>query len=83
MARRASASGGADIRKKAHSNDIKFMGSFACTAGLWRAKNEWKPTYCMADVTDYKKVKNKAIEAYLAEEECQIVPILHREVVTM
>jgi hypothetical protein len=50
----------------------KFMGGVACKAGLWWAKNENKPVYyCldginMDDVTSYKKVKNKAIEDFIA-----------------
>jgi hypothetical protein len=67
----------------------KFMSSFACKAGLWWAKNEGKPVYyCldginMDDVTDYKKVKNKAIEEFLAEGGATTSTKPHREVVTM
>ncbi|MBV9560126.1 MAG: hypothetical protein JOY90_06645, partial [Bradyrhizobium sp.] len=71
-----------------HSN--KFMTSFACKAGLWWAKQEKKPVYyCldgikMEDVTDYKKVKNKTIETFLADGGAiQSKEQPHREVVTM
>ena len=49
----------------------KLMGGLACKAGLWWAKSRGKPVYyCldginMDDVTNYKKVKNKAIEVFL------------------
>jgi hypothetical protein len=50
-----------------------LMAGLACKAGLWWAKEERAPVYyCldgvnMADVTDYKKVKNKTIEDYIAK----------------
>ncbi|OAI53077.1 hypothetical protein AYO44_16295 [Planctomycetaceae bacterium SCGC AG-212-F19] len=49
----------------------KFVTGLACKAGLWWAKKENKPVYyCldginMADVTNYKKVKKKAVEDFL------------------
>jgi len=49
----------------------KFLGGLACKAGLWWAKNKEKPVYYCLDginmdfVTNYKKVKNKAIEDFL------------------
>jgi hypothetical protein len=50
-----------------------LMAGLACKAGLWWAKEEKAPVYyCldgvnMTDVTDYKKVKNKTIEDYIAK----------------
>lgn len=67
----------------------KFMSSFACKAGLWWAKNEGKPVYyCldgidMDDVIDYKKAKNKTIQAYLSDGGPTQATKPHREVVTM
>jgi hypothetical protein len=50
----------------------KFLGGLACKAGLWWAKNEKKPVYYCLDgikmdfVTNYKKVKNKAVEDFIS-----------------
>jgi hypothetical protein len=49
----------------------KFASAMACKAGLWWAKEEGKPLYyCldgikMADVFNYKKVKNDAIKDFI------------------
>lgn len=62
----------------------KLMNGMACKAGLWWAKKENKPIYyCLdgvdwKDVTDYKVVKNKAIEACLSGEAPP-----HHEVITL
>jgi hypothetical protein len=62
----------------------KLLNGFACKAGLWWAKKEDKPVYyCLDgidwnDVTNYKVVKNKAIEACL---EGKGAP--HHEVITL
>jgi len=67
----------------------KFMTGFACKAGLWSAKNENKPVYyCldgikMEDVTDYKKVKNKAIQAFLDAGGTKSDTMPHQEVITL
>jgi hypothetical protein len=67
----------------------KYMSSFACKAGLWWAKNEGKPVYyCllgvdMDDVANYKKIKNRAIEDFLADGGARNSTKPHREVVTM
>ena len=51
----------------------KFMGTIACKAGLWAAKDEGNPVYYvmdginMQDVVDYKKVQHQTIEEYFAE----------------
>ncbi len=48
-----------------------LMAGVACKAGLWWAKEDAAPVYyCldgvnMADVTDYKKVKNRIIEDFI------------------
>ena len=70
----------------------KFGGGIACKAGLWWAKNDvegkGKPVYyCldgvkMAEVTDYKKVKNAAIEAYLTSSKDGPKTKGHDEVIT-
>lgn len=63
----------------------KFMGSAACKAGLWAAKINNEPVYyCldgikMDDVFNYKKVKYKAIEDYIAGTSDDA----HSEVITM
>jgi len=50
----------------------KFKGAMACKAGLWWAKEDKKPVYyCldginMDDVANYKVVKNKAIQDFIA-----------------
>ena len=70
-------------------HEDKYMSSTACKAGLWWAKNEGKPVYyCldgldMQDVTNYKAVKNKAIEAFLADGGALNSTKQHREVVTI
>ena len=52
----------------------KLMSGFACKAGLWWAKSQEKPVYyCLDglewdDVTNYKQLKNRAIEAALSGE---------------
>jgi hypothetical protein len=67
----------------------KFMGGLACKAGLWWAKKEGKPVYyCldginMDDVTNYKKVKNKAIEDFIAAGGQPSGAKGHDEVITM
>lgn len=59
------------ISKISGVDEGKFMGAFACKAGLYNARDEGEPVYyCldgidMRDATDYKKVKYKAIEEYL------------------
>ena len=77
------------VSKMAGIDTNKFAGSFACKAGLWHAKQKKRPIYyCldgidMRDVADYKKVKNKAIEEFLAEGGATGSKNFHKEVVTM
>ena len=67
----------------------KFMGGLACKAGLWWAKKEKKPVYyCldginMDDVTNYKKVRNKAIEDFINGGGKQGGGKGHEEVITL
>jgi hypothetical protein len=67
----------------------KFVGGLACKAGLWWAKKEKKPVYyCldgidMEDVVNYKKVKNKAIEDFIAKGGKEAGADGHDEVITM
>ena len=64
-----------------------LAGGLACKAGLWWAKTQKKPVYyCldginMKDATDYKKLKNAAIEQFLASGEK--ADARHHEVITM
>jgi hypothetical protein len=66
-----------------------LMAGLACKAGLWWAKEEGAPVYyCldgvnMADVTDYKKVKNKTIEAFIAKGADAKPEDRHNEGITM
>jgi hypothetical protein len=66
-----------------------LVGGLACKAGLWWAKAEGRPVYyCldgvnMTDVTDYKKVKNRTIEAFIAKGGKQGGGETHNEGVTM
>ena len=64
-----------------------LAGGLACKAGLWWAKSQKKPVYyCLdginiKDATDYKKLKNAAIDQYLASGEK--ADARHHEVITM
>ncbi|MFO0817006.1 MAG: hypothetical protein U1A77_03625 [Pirellulales bacterium] len=75
----------ADIGKTTGVEEGKFVGALACTAGLWLAKEKEEPVYyCldgvnMEDVTNYKKVKNAAIEDFLSGNGAK----RHEEVITM
>jgi len=67
----------------------KMVGGLACKAGLWWAQKENKPVYyCldgidMNDVINYKKVKNKAIQDFIAEGGKTAGAKGHDEVITM
>ena len=75
----------ADISKEAGFEEEKFLGGLACKAGLWWAKEQKEPVYyCldgvdMKDVIDYKKLKNAAIDDFLAGQSKK----KHDEVITM
>jgi hypothetical protein len=67
----------------------KYMGTIACRAGLWAAKDEGKPVYYvmdginMQDVVDYKKVQHQTIEEYFAEGGATGSEDSFQEVITM
>jgi hypothetical protein len=73
------------VSKKAGFEDGKFIGALACKAGLWLAKEQGEPVYyCldginMDDVTNYKKMKNAAIDDFLKGKNKK----RHDEVITM
>jgi hypothetical protein len=70
-------------------NHEAYMGGIACKAGLWWAKQKEKPVYyCldgvnMDEATDYKKVKNKAIEQFIASGGRPANAQAHQEVITL
>ncbi len=78
--------GGADV---AGIMGTSVMGAVACKAGLWWAKAEEKPVYyCldginMDDVTNYKKVKNAAIDDFISNGGKPGTEDAHREVITL
>jgi hypothetical protein len=75
----------ADSEKEAGFMQGKFMGGLACKAGLWWAKEQKEPIYyCldginMDDVTNYKILKNTAIDDFLSGRTSK----RHNEVITM
>jgi hypothetical protein len=75
----------ADSAKEAGFMEGKFLGGLACKAGLWWAKEQKEPIYyCldginMDDVTNYKKLKNTAIDDFLSGRTIK----KHNEVITM
>ncbi len=67
----------------------KLMGGFACKAGIWWAKQQKeKIYYCldginMDDVCNYKRVKNAAIDDFIASSASGAVAKPHMEVITL
>lgn len=79
-----------DTASKAGIDPSPQGGGIACKAGLWWAKNNKQPVYyCldgvkMEDVTNYKIVKNKAIEEFLLGQKPDGQDAkMHHEVITL